>query len=108
MSKPVPGAKKYMQPAERKQQIFDEAWDQAVVKGLKNVTRVSVTTELGISAPMVNVHFKSIEGLRVALVEWAIKVRNPTVVAGALALGYEIETADEVLLRKARKLLDAA
>jgi AcrR family transcriptional regulator len=108
MSKPVPGAKKYMAPEARKQQIFDEAWRQAARLGLSKVTRVSVTTELGISAPMVNVHFGGIGGLHTVLVEHALVRRNPEVVADALAMGYEIETADESLLKKARKLLDAA
>lgn len=107
MSKPTPGAKKYMAPADRKQQIFDEAWNQACAKGLAKVNRVSVTTVLGISAPMINVHFGSIKELHRLLVAHAVAQRNPEVMASALAMGLEVE-APQKLLKEARRLANAA
>lgn len=108
MSKPKPGAKKYMTPEARRDQLFNEAWDQAVAHGLKGVTRVSVTEVVGISAPMVNVHFGGIDALRKLLVERAVAERNVDVVADALALGIAVEGASQKLLKEARRLAEAA
>lgn len=108
MSKPKPGAKKYMSPEARTQQMFDEAYRQATESGLKFVTRVSVTTVLGISPPMVNVRFGSIDGLHKLVVERAVAERNVGVIANALALGIPVEGASQKLIKEAWKVANGA
>lgn len=107
MSKPKPGAKKYMTPEARREQLFKEAWTQACTKGLRQVNRVSVTTVVGVSAPMINVHFGSVNELHRLLVVHAVEQRNAEVVADALAMGLEVE-APQKLLKEARRLAAAA
>lgn len=72
-------------PADRKQQILDEALKQSETLGYQNITRERLAAGVGVSPALVSMYFLLMVELKAAVVAEAVRVENLTVIAQALA-----------------------
>jgi len=96
-----------LSPAERKNEILDEAFKQASCYGLHQVTRASVASALGISDGLISRYFGTVLGLRDAVLAKAVTVKNADIIADALELQMNTHHVPPPLVDEARKILAA-
>jgi Bacterial regulatory proteins, tetR family. len=96
-----------LSPADRKNEILDHAFDQAVADGLSKVTRASVATALGISDGLISRYFGTVLGLRDAVLAKAVVSQHVDVVADAIELDMNIHHVPPDLVSRAREILAA-
>lgn len=72
---------KHLAPADRRQQLLDTARDQAEKSGYLSLTRDGVAQAAGISGALLNYHFGTLDGLRYALMQQAVRAPNLRILA---------------------------
>lgn len=77
-----------LDPKDRKRLILQAAIATAKKKRLFNMTRIEVAAAAGCSAPLVGVHFKTMDALRDAVLAEAIKTRDLSLVAQGIAIAH--------------------
>jgi len=93
---------KRLKPAIRKEEILAAALILAAAQGYTRVTRDEIAYKAGVSGPAVQYHFGTMAKLRVELMRYAVKQRDPRVVAqGLAAQDRQAIKADAILKRKA-------
>lgn len=80
-----------MDAKERKQELSDAAYKIAQFDGLKAVKRVAVAAETGTTVGLINRYFGGRDGLRMDVMQRAIKDKNISLVADAIKLDLEID-----------------
>lgn len=93
---------KRMAPDERRSSILAEALDQARRHGYNHISRSSVARGAGVSEGLVSQYFKSMDGLRRAIMQAAIHQRVHEIVAQGIVAGDRVaEGAPDDLKREA-------
>lgn len=92
-------------PEQRKADILQEAYSQATIHGIAQVTRISVATKLGVTEGLINRYFSGRGGLRDAVLYQGIVNSNPDIVADAIELGMSTAHVPPPLLAAAKKIL---
>jgi AcrR family transcriptional regulator len=72
----------------RREQILDAALVLAIDKGYDRITRDGVATKAEVSQGLVNMYFGDMDGLRSALMKYAVSRGNLKVVAQGLIGGH--------------------
>lgn len=81
-------ARTRLDPKERKRLILTAAIATAKKKRLFNMTRLDVAAAAGCSAPLVGVHFKTMDALRDAVLAEAIKTKDLALLAQGIAIAH--------------------
>ena len=94
---------KRLKPKIRKKEILAAALILASKSSYTHITRDEIAHQTGVSGPAVQYHFGTMAKLRVELMRYAVKQRNPQVVAQGLAVrDRHAIKADDILKRQAR------
>lgn len=94
-------------PAERKVELLEQAYAQAVEKGLGSVSRRSVAEALGVTDGLVSRYFGTLQGLREAVLAKAVVTEQFDIIADALELQMNTHHIPPDLVSQARKILAA-
>lgn len=90
-----------MKPAIRKQQILDAAVELAVEKGYRNITRKDVAIASKSASGLIGRYFKTVAGLKRAIVETAIEREIMPILAENLSIkGEETKSLSPELKEK--------
>lgn len=97
---------KRLKPVIRKEEILAAALPLASERGYTNITRDRIALAAGVSGSAVQYHFGTMAKLRTELMRYAVKQRNPRVVAQGLAVrDRQAAKADDDLKRQARETM---
>lgn len=97
---------KRLKPVIRKEEILAAALTLAVLSSYTRITRNEIALAAGVSGPAVQYHFGTMAKLRTELMRYAVKQRNPRVVAQGLAVrDRQAAKADEELKQQARETI---
>jgi AcrR family transcriptional regulator len=97
---------KRLKPAVRKEEILAAALILAAEYGYSSVTRDAIAYQAKVSGPAVQYHFGTMAKLRVELMRYAVKQRDPRVVAQGLAVrDRQAAKADAELKREAMAVM---
>lgn len=96
-------ANERMTAADRTAQLTIVAYGIAASLGIRKVTRAEVARRTGISDGLLNRYFGGREGLRAAVLDHAVVVKDAKTLAAA-AEHYELPAMPQNLAREVRKL----
>lgn len=84
----------------RHERILSVALELAEIRGFRNITREMVAVVAQVGVGTVSWHFKGMDGLRDAVVRYAVEKKNIRVLAQALAEGHRFAKAAPFALRQ--------
>jgi AcrR family transcriptional regulator len=96
-------ANERMTADDRTAQLTQAGYHIAKTKGIKKVTRAAVARDTGVSTGLINRYFGDREGLRAAVLEKAVELKDAKTLAEASVL-YELPTMPRTLAAEVKRL----
>lgn len=97
-------ANERMSADERTKQLVQVGYEIARTKGIRKVTRAEVARRTSVSDGLLNRYFGGREGLRGAVLEYAVELKDSKTLAAAWA-HYEMPEMPRALMTEVRKLV---
>lgn len=96
-------ANERMTADDRTAQLVQAGYFIAKTKGIRKVTRAAVARETGVSDGLINRYLDGREGLRAAVLDRAIELKDAATLAAA-SEHYELPAMSQALAKEVRKL----